>query len=98
MEFMNIEEAAWKLRNGSVIAYPTETVFGLGAIMYDEDAVLNIKKLKGIPSTKPLSVVISENKREMLNELVDEFLPASQRSVTESPRVLQWIYPVRSRQ
>ncbi len=79
MELMTIEEAAWKLRNGSVIAYPTETVYGLGAVIYDEDAVLRIKGIKQIAATKPLSIIISKNKPSMLDEVVDKFLPAAQR-------------------
>ncbi len=79
MELLNIDEAAWKLRNGSVIAYPTETVFGLGAIIYDTEAVLKIKKIKNISSRKPLSVIISKNNQFMLNELVEPFIPVAQR-------------------
>ena len=38
MEILSIEEAAWKVRNGQVIAYPTETVYGLGSIIFEEEA------------------------------------------------------------
>jgi L-threonylcarbamoyladenylate synthase len=79
MEILSIEEAAWKVRNGSVIAYPTETVYGLGTIIFEEDPVMRIKKIKGMPENKPLSVLISHNKQEMLYELVDSFLPVAQR-------------------
>jgi L-threonylcarbamoyladenylate synthase len=79
MEILSIEEAAWKIRNGSVIAYPTETVYGLGSIIFDKDPVMKLKNIKGIPDNKPLSVLISNNKREMLFELIDTFLPVAQR-------------------
>lgn len=79
MEILSIEEAAWKIRNGSIVAYPTETVYGLGTIIYDREAVLKIKEIKGIISTKPLSVIISKNKPAMLDELVEKFFPAAQR-------------------
>lgn len=79
MELLSLEEAAWKIRNGSIIAYPTETVFGLGTVIYDRDSVLKIKKIKGIDDNKPLSVLISKNKINMLDELVDSFFPVAQR-------------------
>ncbi len=79
MEILSIEEAAWKVRNGSVIAYPTETVYGLGTIIFEKEPVQRIKSIKGMPENKPLSVLISNNKQEMLYELVDTFLPVAQR-------------------
>jgi len=79
MEIFSIEEAAWKVRNGSVVAYPTETVYGLGTIIFEEDSVMRIKRIKGLPENKPLSVLISNNKLDMLYELVDTFLPVAQR-------------------
>ena len=44
MEILSIEEAAWKIRNGQVIAYPTETVYGLGSIIFEEEPVMRIKQ------------------------------------------------------
>ena len=80
MEILSIEEAAWKVRNGQVVAYPTETVYGLGSIIFEEDPVMRIKQIKGIAANKPLSVLISNNrKEEMLAELIDSFLPVAQR-------------------
>lgn len=79
MEILSIEEAAWKVRNGSVVAYPTETVYGLGTIIFEEESVMRIKNIKKMPGNKPLSVLISNNKQEMLLELVDTFLPVAQR-------------------
>ncbi len=80
MEILSIEEAAWKVRNGQVIAYPTETVYGLGSIIFEEEPVMRIKQIKGIAANKPLSVLISNNrKEEMLSELIDGFLPVAQR-------------------
>lgn len=80
MEILSVEEAAWKVRNGGVVAYPTETVYGLGSIIFEKDPVLRVKQIKGISSNKPLSVLISNNrKEEMLAELLDGFLPVAQR-------------------
>ncbi len=79
MEMFSIEEAAWKLRNGSIVAYPTETVYGLGTIIYETDAVERLKQIKGLPLSRPLSVLISKNRPAMLEELVPSFCPIAQR-------------------
>lgn len=79
MEMFSIEEAAWRIRNGSIVAYPTETVYGLGTILYENDSVDRLKKIKGIPSSKPLSVLISKNRPGMIEELVPSFCPIAQR-------------------
>ncbi len=53
---MTIEDAARLLQAGGVVAFPTETVYGLGANALDEAAVRRIYELKGRPSTSPLIV------------------------------------------
>lgn len=56
---MELAEAAARLRAGEVIAFPTETVYGLGANALDERAVRRIYELKGRPATSPLIVHVS---------------------------------------
>ena len=51
-----VEHAAELLRRGGLVAFPTETVYGLGANALDREAVLRIYKVKGRPSTSPLIV------------------------------------------
>jgi len=53
-------EAAEVLRTGGLVAFPTETVYGLGANALDEKAVEKIFEAKGRPSDNPLIVHISE--------------------------------------
>lgn len=48
------------LRAGGLVAFPTETVYGLGANALDEDAVRSIYAAKGRPSDNPLIVHIAE--------------------------------------
>lgn len=48
------------LKNGGLVAIPTETVYGLGANAFDERAVKNIFKAKGRPSDNPLIVHVAE--------------------------------------
>lgn len=58
------------IKQGGLVAFPTETVYGLGANALDENAVRSIYTAKGRPSDNPLIVHISDIK--MLNELVSE--------------------------
>ncbi|TRW90670.1 L-threonylcarbamoyladenylate synthase [Candidatus Methylobacter oryzae] len=55
-----IERAAELLRRGRLVAFPTETVYGLGADASDPDAVAGIFKAKGRPATHPLIVHIGD--------------------------------------
>lgn len=54
-----IEEGAQLVRNGELVVFPTETVYGLGANAFDENAVAKIFKAKGRPQDNPLIVHIS---------------------------------------
>ncbi len=62
-----LAEAAETLRNGGVVAFPTETVYGLGADALNPEAVAAIYRAKGRPSDNPLIVHIAD--REMLSVL-----------------------------
>ena len=54
-----IQEAARILRAGGLVAFPTETVYGLGANALDPDAVRRIFAAKGRPATNPLIVHVA---------------------------------------
>lgn len=55
-----IEEAGSILRKGGLVAFPTETVYGLGADALNEDAARKIYAAKGRPSDNPLIVHIAK--------------------------------------
>jgi len=55
----DIKEAAQIIKNGGLVAFPTETVYGLGADATDQDACLRIYKAKGRPDHNPLIVHVS---------------------------------------
>lgn len=55
-----IEEAAQQLRDGKLVAFPTETVFGLGAIANNDQAVQSVYRVKGRPSDNPLIVHLAQ--------------------------------------
>lgn len=54
-----INEVALKIKSGGIVAFPTETVYGLGANALDEDAVAKIFKAKGRPQDNPLIIHVA---------------------------------------
>lgn len=67
----SINAVAQILRNGGIAAIPTETVYGLGANAYDENACSNVFKAKGRPGDNPLIVHISD--LNQINDIVTDF-------------------------
>lgn len=59
-DIKDIEVAAQLISEGMLVAFPTETVYGLGANAFDEDAVKSIYEAKGRPSDNPMIVHISD--------------------------------------
>lgn len=59
---INIDRAAEILKNGGIVAIPTETVYGLAADAYNIDAVKRIFEAKGRPQDNPLIVHVSDMK------------------------------------
>lgn len=56
----SLNKAAEIIRQGGTVAFPTETVYGLGADALNEEAVRKIYKAKGRPSDNPLIVHVSD--------------------------------------
>ncbi|MBP9988692.1 MAG: threonylcarbamoyl-AMP synthase [Ruminococcus sp.] len=78
---INIFEPAGILKNGGLVAIPTETVYGLAANALDPDAVRRIFKAKGRPSDNPLIVHIS--KFDDIYKLVEE-VPENAKKLAEA--------------
>ncbi|HEX3438338.1 MAG TPA: L-threonylcarbamoyladenylate synthase [Pseudacidobacterium sp.] len=79
-----LSKAAEILRNGGTVAFPTETVYGLGANALDSGAVAKIFEAKQRPSWDPLIVHISDNTMltkivknvpEVATQLIERFWP-----------------------
>lgn len=64
----NLALAGAILRRGGLVAFPTETVYGLGADALNEEAVRSVYRAKGRPSDNPMIVHIAS--REDVEELV----------------------------
>ena len=62
-----IERAAEILKKGGIVAVPTETVYGLAASAFSDEAIKKVFSAKGRPQDNPLIVHISD--AEMLNEI-----------------------------
>lgn len=69
----DIAEAGKMIAEGKLVAFPTETVYGLGANALNEEAVHNIYLAKGRPSDNPLIVHIAE--KDDIVPLVKEVTP-----------------------
>ncbi len=72
------------IRNGEIIIFPTETVYGIGANALDSNAVGKIFAAKGRPSDNPLIVHLADRNKiqeiaqditEVEQELIDNFMP-----------------------
>ena len=87
-----VEEAARLIRAGEVVAFPTETVYGLGADALNESAVRKIYAAKGRPGDNPLIVHIAD--MDALRPLVRE-IPRGAMELAEAfwPGPLTIIFP-----
>ena len=85
-------EAAEILREGGLVAFPTETVYGLGANALDEAAARKIYEAKGRPSDNPLIAHVADP--EDVEALV-EYIPENGRKLMEAfwPGPLTMIFP-----
>ncbi len=82
----NIDEAAQCIRNGGLVVFPTETVYGLGADALNDEAVSAIFAAKGRPADNPLIVHIADKKdiyklascvSQTAKMLIEAFFPGS---------------------
>ena len=81
-----VEQAAFQIRAGELVAFPTETVYGLGADASNDVAVAKIFAAKGRPADHPLIVHIASSKQvsdyasnmpQFAERLIKAFWPGS---------------------
>jgi len=83
VDLSRLREVAEIARRGGLVAFPTETVYGLGTNAFKEDAVRRLFEVKRRPPDNPVSVLISEidqiddlaHTNEIAEKLVDAFFP-----------------------
>ncbi|MFQ5597653.1 MAG: L-threonylcarbamoyladenylate synthase [Nitrospiria bacterium] len=68
------------IRKGAVIAFPTDTYYGLAANPFDQEAVARIFKIKGRPVSKPILLLIDGLDR--LNDLALNVTPLAEAVIT----------------
>jgi len=79
----DMDAVADAVESGELIVYPTETVYGIGACIFDETAVKKLYLAKNRPFDMPLSVAVSDIEMmmtvaepdERATKLADAFLP-----------------------
>ncbi len=76
-DWRGIREAVDTIRNGYIVAYPTETFYGLGVDPFNESAIERLINLKKRENGKPIPLLISD--REMLERLVEDIPPLAER-------------------
>ena len=87
-----IKQAINILKNGGIVAYPTDTVYGLGACMTDIKAVDRIFQVKGRPKGMALPVLLAGQKQ--IAEIVTAVTPSAKRLADEFfPGALTIILP-----
>ncbi|MDE6401776.1 MAG: threonylcarbamoyl-AMP synthase [Clostridiales bacterium] len=88
----NIALCAQALKDGELVAFPTETVYALGAAATDENAVAKVFEVKGRPRDKALIVAVSDKSRigdvvksipQKARALIDKFMPGALTLVME---------------
>jgi L-threonylcarbamoyladenylate synthase len=88
-----VEAVAAILRRGGVVAYPTETFYGLGALARDGAAVRRLAHAKGRPDGKPLPLVAAD--LAMVEEVAELAAVASALAARFWPGPLTLVVPAR---
>ncbi len=94
---VNILRCASRLKAGEVIAFPTETVYALGAVATNSDAVKKVYDIKRRPYDKPLIVAVSKKSDihkvvkavpQKAQKLIDEFMPGALTLILERSEII----------
>lgn len=91
-----IKEAVEVLGNGGVVLYPTDTVYGLGANIFNKKAVKKIYEIKHRSPVKPLSILVS-NKQAISHvanlsfrdkKYIQQYLPGPYTLILEKTKIV----------
>lgn len=90
----DISLAASIIKDGGIVAYPTETVYGIGALATNEKAIRRVFEIKKRPITQPLSIAVSS--LEMMEsvaqiecvDFIKKFLPGPVTVILKKKKVL----------
>lgn len=73
----HIKKAAYVIKKGGIVVFPTESFYGIGADTTNEDAVKKVFKIKKRQEDKPILILIG--KKEMLYPLVEDIPYSAQK-------------------
>ena len=97
---LDYEKIGAELKNGKIIIYPTDTVYGVGGIITNEETIKNIYKAKDRSFSSPLIALISsadkieeiavinEKNRDKINKLIQVFWPGGLTIILESKKIV----------
>ena len=99
MLFVGVEEAANIIKSGGLVAFPTETVFGLGGDAFNKTTIKHIYEIKGRPTDNPLILHIYsfDCARRLIhipdyaNKLIKEYWPGPLTIVGKKRDIPDWI-------
>ena len=69
-EYEKLKEPARIIKNGGIVIFPTETVYGIGANGLSEEAIKKLYEVKQRPLNKPISLLV--NSIEMVNKIAKD--------------------------
>lgn len=97
---INYDEIGAELKKGKLIIYPTDTVYGIGGIITNENTIKNIYKAKDRSFSSPLIALVSntnkieeiafinEKNKEKIEKLIKEFWPGGLTIILESKNIV----------
>lgn len=74
-----IEEAVEVIKSGRIVAFPTETVYGIGVNCFDKNAIKRLFEVKKRPYNKPISVLVSNI--NMINKVAKDISKEEQKII-----------------
>lgn len=90
-----LDQAATALREGKIVAYPTESVYGLGVNPFDEQALEALYRVKERDPGNPVLIIISNE--EHLEQLVDHLTPDARKAMDAFwPGPLSILFPAKA--
>lgn len=72
-DFTKLEEPAQIIKNGGIVVFPTETVYGIGANALNAEAVKKIYEIKKRPLSKPITLLV--NSIDMIERVAKDITP-----------------------
>ncbi len=90
----SIRHAAFIVRQGGIIAYPTDTIYGLGCDPYNPDAVEKINRIKQRPLNKQF-ILLAADIRQLASLInIDA---AQQQKILQATQPTSWVVPAAKR-